>query len=118
KHTAVILDPHPLWLEALHSVLTSIDVEVVGKSCRAEEALQMIEALEPDILVAETGLSERTCGGPLVRAARELFPRLQVIVLAGSADPSDIDDALEAGALAYVVKTAHPEDIAATIRQA
>jgi DNA-binding NarL/FixJ family response regulator len=40
-----------------------------------------------------------------------------VIVLGASREKADIDNAFDAGALAYAVKTAHPEDVAATIRQ-
>jgi two-component system, NarL family, nitrate/nitrite response regulator NarL len=118
QHTAVLLDPHPLWLEAVQSVLTSLDIAVAGKACTAEDALEMVEEHQPDIMLVETGLSGAMSGGPLVRAARQRVPSLRVIALASSSDPADIDAAFEAGALAYVVKTARSDDVAATIRQA
>ena len=118
QHTAVLLDPHPLWLEAVQSVLTSLDIAVAGKATTAEEALEMIERHEPDIFLVETGLTGSVSGSSVVRAARQRVSSLRVIALAGSADPADIDAAFDAGALAYVVKTARPEDVAATIRQA
>jgi DNA-binding NarL/FixJ family response regulator len=117
-HTAVLLDPHPLWLEAVQSVLASLDIAVAGKATTAEEALEMIERHEPDIFLVETGLTGSVSGSSVVRAARQRVSSLRVIALAGSADPADIDAAFDAGALAYVVKTARPEDVAATIRQA
>ena len=118
QHTAVLLDPHPLWLEAVQSVLSSLDIAVAGKATTAEEALGMIERHEPDIFLVETGLTGSVSGSSVVRAARQRVSSLRVIALAGSADPADIDAAFDAGALAYVVKTARPEDVAATIRQA
>ena len=118
QHTAVLLDPHPLWLEAVQSVLSSLDIAVAGKATTAEEALEMIERHEPDIFLVETGLTGSVSGSSVVRAARQRASSLRVIALAGSADPADIDAAFDAGALAYVVKTARPEDVAATIRQA
>jgi DNA-binding NarL/FixJ family response regulator len=117
-HTAVLLDPHPLWLEAVQSVLASLDIAVAGKATTAEEALEMIERHEPDIFLVETGLTGSVSGSSVVRAARQRVSSLRVIALAGSADPADIDAAFDAGALAYVVKTARPDDVAATIRQA
>jgi DNA-binding NarL/FixJ family response regulator len=114
----VLLDPHPLWLEAVQSVLSSLDIAVAGKACTAEEALEMVEEHQPDILLVETGLSGPMSGASLVRAARQRVPSLRVIALAGSSDPADIDAAFDAGALAYVVKTARSDDVAATIRQA
>jgi len=118
QHTAVLLDPHPLWLEAVQSVLTSLDIAVAGKATTAEEALEMVERDEPDIFLVETGLTGSVSGSSVVRAARQRVASLRVIALASSADPADIDAAFDAGALAYVVKTARPEDVAATIRQA
>jgi DNA-binding NarL/FixJ family response regulator len=118
QHSAVLLDPHPLWLEAVQSVLVSLDIAVAGKATTAEEALEMIERHEPDIFLVETGLTGSVGGSSVVRAARQRVSSLRVIALAGSADPADIDAAFDAGALAYVVKTARPEDVAATIRQA
>jgi DNA-binding NarL/FixJ family response regulator len=118
QHTAVLLDPHPLWLEAVQSVLSSLDIAVAGKATTAEEALEIIERDEPDIFLVETGLTGSVSGSSVVRAARQRVSSLRVIALASSSDPADIDAAFDAGALAYVVKTARPEDVAATIRQA
>jgi DNA-binding NarL/FixJ family response regulator len=118
QHTAVLLDPHPLWLEAVQSVLASLDIAVAGKATTAEEALEMVERDEPDIFLVETGLTGSVSGSSVVRAARQRVASLRVIALSSSADPADIDAAFDAGALAYVVKTARPEDVAATIRQA
>ena len=116
--TAVLLDPHPLWLDALGSILASIQVTVVGRTTSPEEALELVEQEQPDILICETetqngGMS----GSALIRACRERLSTVRVIVLGASRDPGDIDLAFEAGAMAYAVKTAHPEDVAATIRQ-
>src|SRR6266496_5657389 len=117
-HTAVLHDPQPLWLEALQQVLTSLDITVVGKANTIEQALSMVEAHRPDIFLVDTGVTGSMTGPSLVRAAVEIVPSLRVIAISGSAEPGDIDAAFDAGAIAYVVKTAHAEDVAATVRQA
>jgi len=58
------------------------------------------------------------CAARDVAATRELHPGLKTIVLTSSDDPSDISGAFAAGAAAYVIKTAHADDIASAIRQA
>jgi DNA-binding NarL/FixJ family response regulator len=119
KRTAVLLDQHPLWLQALEQVLTKINVEVVGKATDPEKALAVIEEREPDIFVTSIEMPRSEMDGlACLRAARERLPELKAIVLSMYADPFYVDAALAAGALAYVVKTAEPEDIAAAIRQA
>jgi len=118
KHTAVVLDPHPLWIEAVQSVLSALGINVAGKAGTATEALELVESHRPDILLVETALGTDMSGPSVVRSARQLAPALRVIALSSSAEPADIDAAFEAGVLAYVVKTAQPDDVAATIRQA
>ena len=50
--------------------------------------------------------------------AKERVPTLRLVVLSMYADQSHINAALEVGANAYVIKTAHPDDLASAIRQA
>jgi len=116
--TAVLLDPHPLWLGALQRVLGSIGIEVVATTSQPEEAVELVATHRPDILVAEmrTG-NGALSGAQFVRAVRERVSAVRVVALAASANPSDIESAFQAGAVAYVLKSAHPEDVAATIRQ-
>jgi DNA-binding NarL/FixJ family response regulator len=119
ERTAVVHDPHPLWIDAVESVLESIDVTVVGRAATPEEALELVEAHRPSLLITETQtMSTRGMTGPaLIRTACERVAALRVIVLGSSHEPADIDEAFEAGSIAYVLKTAHPADVAATIRQ-
>jgi DNA-binding NarL/FixJ family response regulator len=117
--TAVVLDRHPLWLDAVETVLTRIRVEVIAKTTVPEQALALVEAQRPDIFVAgldteRQGMDAPTC----VKRARELHSGVRAVVLAASRDSVHIDAALDAGAVAYVAKTAHPDDIAAAFRQA
>jgi DNA-binding NarL/FixJ family response regulator len=117
-HTAVLLDPHPLWLEALEHVLGRIGIHVIGKAGSAGAALAELERLSPDLLVTELVDAE---GGfdsvGWLRRFLEHAPRTRTIVLSGHDDPDLIDAALHAGAVAYIVKTAHPDDLAAAVRQ-
>jgi DNA-binding NarL/FixJ family response regulator len=117
--TAVLLDHHPLWLEAVEPVLARIEVQVVGKATIARDALALLEQEQPDLFVTEIAAPEGTAAGiACLRQAQERIPNGTLIVLGGASDPDTIDAAFAAGARAYIVKTAHPEDIAATIRQA
>jgi len=116
--TAVLRDPHPLWIEAVAAVLESIDVTVVGHAAAPDEALELVETHRPDLLIAETETKNGSLPGlKLVEAARQKVPTIRVIVFGASHDPAEIDAAFAAGAVAYVLKTAHPLDVAATIRQ-
>jgi DNA-binding NarL/FixJ family response regulator len=116
--TAVVVDQHPIWLEAVQSILERIRVEVLGKTTVADEILDLVSTHRPDVLVTSIELDNSELDGiAYMRLARERHPSLKAIVLSAYEDPEHIEEALAAGAIAYVIKTAHPDDFAAAIRQ-
>jgi DNA-binding NarL/FixJ family response regulator len=119
ERTAVLLDPHPLWLDALEGVLERLGVGVGLKTTSPNEVLSELDRVRPDLLVAEVETPNGEIDGiSCLQQARERVPDLRGIVISSHADPQYIDAALAAGASAYVLKTAHPEDFASAIRQA
>ena len=119
RRTAVLVDQHPLWLDAIEPVVTRIGVQVVGRTTSATEGVALVEKHQPNILVTGLDMPAGEMDGiALVRLAREKAPELKPIVISMHHDTAHIDAALEAGAVAYVVKTAQADDIASAIRQA
>jgi DNA-binding NarL/FixJ family response regulator len=117
--TALLVDRHPLWLDTIEPVVERAGVEVVGKATSSLAALKLAGRLQPTLLVTGIGMAEGDIDGiALVRAARARVPALRAIVLSASTDPAHVQAAFEAGARAYVVKTAHADDITSAVRQA
>jgi DNA-binding NarL/FixJ family response regulator len=119
ERAAVLHDQHPLWLDAVEQVLDRIEVDVAGKATSPDEALALVEQHQPDLFVTEVetangGMDGITC----LRLAVERVPTVRPVALSMYADPQRVDAALAAGAVAYVVKTAHPDDLASAVRQA
>lgn len=118
RRTAVILDQHPIWLEAVQSILERIGVEVLGTATDSDEVLDLVSTRHPDVLVASVDAEDRLGESiACIRRACEHHPSLKAIVLSSFDDSEHIDAALAAGAMAYVLRTAHPDDFAAAIRQ-
>jgi DNA-binding NarL/FixJ family response regulator len=116
--TAVVVDRFPLWQDAVSRVLEGIGVRVVARAGSYDQALKLILEHRPDILLTEIdqngpGLDGVGC---LREACRQL-PSLKALVLSSYEDAHHIDAALSAGAVAYVLKTAYAEDLAAAVRQ-
>jgi DNA-binding NarL/FixJ family response regulator len=117
--SAVVLDRSPLWLDAIEPLLERIGVEVVGKATLAERALALVEETQPHAFLVELVSDSGELPAPeCVRQARQRAPNVKVIVLGMTRGKENIAAALEAGAFAYIVKTAHPDDIGAAVRQA
>jgi DNA-binding NarL/FixJ family response regulator len=114
ERTAVLLDPHPLWLDAVQRVLAKHGVTIVGRTSNPDSALALVEEFQPTILVAEPAGEGITC----LRRACARVPGLKAIALAASDDCAQVQAAFAAGAAAYVVKTAHSDDVGVAVRQA
>jgi DNA-binding NarL/FixJ family response regulator len=119
RRTAVLVDQHPLWLDTVAQVVARVNVDVVAKATSSTEALAIIDDVAPDLLITGIRMSETEMDGlTMLRQARERRPELRVIVLSMYDDSQHIDAAFAAGAAAYVLKTAHPDDLTSAIRQA
>jgi DNA-binding NarL/FixJ family response regulator len=120
--TAVIVDEHPLWLDALERLLDRLGVEVVGRATRAREAKDLVSQYQPDLFVTDyaamtrSGDGENESWSSLARA-REVNPDVRCVVLSEVDDPREREQAFSAGANVFCVKRAEPDDLLAAIRQ-
>jgi two-component system response regulator DevR len=116
---AVLLDPHPIWLDAVEIVLERVGVGIVAKTTSGVEAIRLVEEVQPELLTLEIdALPGEPDGFAVLRHARSAVASLRTIVLSRNQETRFVDAALAAGASAYIVKTAHPDDVASAVRQA
>jgi DNA-binding NarL/FixJ family response regulator len=108
------MDPQPLWLAAVVPILSDAGVSVLATATTPQAALVALEEHKPDLFVVEPAIG----GQELLLEARTLLPELRIVAIGASGDPEDVDEALTAGAVAYVIKTALPADIRTGVRQA
>jgi len=115
---AVLFNSYPLLLDVLEPSLRG-EIEIAGRATTTAEAAVLIDAHEPELLVAGV---EATAGPEdvfeLVRASIEKQPGLKVIAFSSSSDRRLLAQAFEAGVSALIAPNAAPEDIAVAIRQA
>jgi two-component system response regulator DevR len=121
NHSAVVLDRHPLWREAVAQLLEGLGVKVIGKTNSDDEVLELLQLHAADLLVigllAPNGRPEES-GLALLNRVRETHPNVRQVALSECADVQVVEAAFNAGAAVYVVKTAEPEDVASAMRQA
>jgi len=115
----VLLDRHPLWLEAVETILADMNFNVRACASTPEEALTLIDRHEPVLFMAEVeGADGDIDGFACIRRARERLPEMRIVVLSASEDPRRIRSALLAGATVYVMKSAQRDDLQSAVRQA
>jgi DNA-binding NarL/FixJ family response regulator len=123
--TAVVVDGHPLWLDALEALLARLDVQVVGRATQAADAERLIVDVRPDLLVSDSSIvmprnddAASASWSTVLARMRKVNPDMRCVILSESDDPIEIEQAFAAGANVFCVKRAEPEDLAAAIRQA
>jgi DNA-binding NarL/FixJ family response regulator len=115
--SAVILDRHPLWLDAMGKLVERVGVEVVGSATDRDAAVALVDQHRPDLFIAGV---DAVSGDQLdcVRQATAIHPGLRAVVLSDRTDREAVNAAFAAGARVYCVKTAEQDDVASAIRQA
>jgi DNA-binding NarL/FixJ family response regulator len=113
-----IADDHAVVRGGLQQLLSSeSDIDIVGLASNGAEASDLVATTAPDVILMD--LSMPGVGG--VEATRRIvadYPAVHVVVLTSFADRQQILDALEAGAVGYLLKDAEPAEVAVAIRAA
>jgi DNA-binding NarL/FixJ family response regulator len=108
------------YAQALESTLRSEpDIDVVGVSYSAEETLELVAQVAPDVVLLDLDLPEM--GGVAVCSLlRERHPRIAVVIVTGLIDAGLARESLAAGACGYVIKHDQhdPDRVAAAVRAA
>jgi DNA-binding NarL/FixJ family response regulator len=115
--TVVLYDPFPLWLEAVEKAVGGAGLTIRAKTTDFADARTFIDEYEPDLLIAELLDANDNADATWISDALARHPKLKVVVLSRSNDPADRDAAFGAGAAAFVLKSAQPEDIVLAARQ-
>jgi DNA-binding NarL/FixJ family response regulator len=114
----LLADDHPLIIAGIRRTIEHVeDMEVVGEAHSGEELLQLIERRGPDLVLMDLRMPG-VHGVEVIEHIRSSWPKIKTVVLSACDDRPTIDAALNAGASAYVLKSAHTVDIASVLRQA
>ena len=114
----VLVDDHELVRQGVQALLQrEPDIEVVGEAGDGLAALELVERVRPDVLVADLVLPG--LGGlELTRQATRRSPGTRVVVLSMHAAEPLVLEALDRGASAYVLKDAGVAELVRAIREA
>jgi NarL family two-component system response regulator LiaR len=114
----MIVDDHGMVRKGLMAYLgNESDLELVGEARNGREAVALCEQLRPDVILMDLIMPEM--GG--VAATRQIcsrFPQTRVIALTSFQEKELVQDALQAGAISYLLKNASGDDLAEAIRSA
>ena len=91
------------------------DFQVVGYANNGKIAVEQLEFLQPDIVLMDIEMPEMN-GLTATKKICNNFPSIKVIVLSANYDINSLNNAFQAGAQGYLLKTNKTEELANTIR--
>ena len=115
--TVAIVDDHPVVRDGLSFLLgEQPGLRVVGEGANAGEALQLVEAQRPDVLVLDLNL-EGQDAVPLVGELHRRWPALRILILSMHDEDLYAERLLALGAQGYVMKQEEPAEFLRALRQ-
>jgi DNA-binding NarL/FixJ family response regulator len=116
--SVLLADDHRLLRAGLESLLTSVgDISVVATAADGAEAVEAAATHRPDVILMD--LSMPRMGG--VEATRRIVradPTAVVVALTAFSDRRLVLDAIDAGAIGYLLKDADPDELVRGVRAA
>src|SRR6516165_3617261 len=114
----MVVDDHPMWRDAVARDLAEAGYDVVATVSDGAQALRVAAATQPDVVVLDLQLPDMS-GVEVTRGLRAAHPAARVLVLSASGEQQDVLDAVKAGAVGYLLKSAaRPEFLDAVRRTA
>jgi two-component system, NarL family, response regulator LiaR len=112
----LVVDDHPIVRRGLCAEINlDPDMQVVGEARDGVEAIELARALQPDVILMDAVMPRKNG----IEATAEIiseFPMARVLVLTSFTEDERMLAALKAGAMGYILKDRHPEEVLQAIR--
>ncbi|MCP4543235.1 MAG: response regulator transcription factor [Chloroflexi bacterium] len=114
----MIVDDHTMVRRGLATFLkVQTDLELIAEADDGEQALHMCEQVQPDVILMDLMMPQMD-GPTATRMIRERWPHIRVIVLTSFQEKTLVREALQAGAIGYLLKNVSVDDLADAVRAA
>ena len=111
----VLVDDHHLFRTGLREMLETDGIVVVGEATDGARAVKLVREMAPDATIVDLKMPNT----PGIGAIREIVaedPDARLLALTVSAREADVIEALAAGALGYLLKDTHPDELVRGVR--
>lgn len=114
----MLVDDHAMVRRGLATFLKAFDdLELAGEADSGESALELCAKILPDVILMDLMMPEMD-GATATRNIRTQFPEVQVVALTSFKEQEMVQNALEAGAIGYLLKDVSANELARAIRAA
>lgn len=114
----MLVDDHAMVRRGLATFLQIFDdLELVGEADDGAAAVRLCARIQPDVILMDMVMPEMD-GITATHAIRQQFPMVQVIALTSFKEEGLVQEALQAGAIGYLLKDVSAEELVQAIRAA
>ncbi|HTX92899.1 MAG TPA: response regulator transcription factor [Anaerolineales bacterium] len=114
----LVVDDHLMVRRGLATFLTAFDdLELVGEAGGGEAAVRLCGEILPDVILMDMVMPEMD-GTTATRLIRKKYPQVQVLALTSFKEDKLVQNALQAGAIGYLLKDVSAYELARAIRAA
>src|SRR6266481_6174989 len=114
----IITDDHPVIRQGLATILKSQkDINIVAEAADGEETCALYDQLSPNVLLLDLRMPKKDGLQVVTELMSRRGSKLRIIVMTVYETEADIRQALKAGAKAFLVKAAHPQQIREAVRR-
>jgi len=118
KIRVLLVDDHAVVRSGLSKFLmVNKDMELAGEASDGNEALQMVAAYHPDVILMDL-LMPGTDGISATREIHQKYPQIKILALTSFSEQDMVQGALQAGAIGYLQKNVTAVELANAIRSA
>jgi DNA-binding NarL/FixJ family response regulator len=111
-----VIDDHEMVREGLKAILKAEpDFEIVGDAANSEQAFELIDRLQPDVILLDVRLPGMS-GVEICRSITERYPQMAVIIVTTYTDETLVAQCIQAGARGFIVKDIERFDLKRSIR--
>jgi two-component system nitrate/nitrite response regulator NarL len=111
----LIIDDHALFRVGLQGLLEQRGIDIVGAVASGQEGLDLIEHIEPDIVLLDMRMPDMG-GLEVLQLIRQRKPALSVVMLTTSNEEKDLIKSLRLGAQGYLLKDMEPDELVGALR--
>ena len=114
----MLVDDHTMVRRGLAAFLKVYDdLQLAGEAESGAAAIQLCGEILPDVILMDMVMPDMD-GAATTRAIRQQFPQVQVIALTSFKEGDLVKNALEAGAIGYLLKDVSADELVRAIRAA
>lgn len=114
----LLADDHTIVLQGVRALLVNEpDFQIIGEASTGAEAIEKATKFNPDVLVLDLGMPD-IHGKEMVRQLHSIHPRMKIVILSMHSKEAYVADALNNGAIGYVLKGSKSENLVEAIRLA